>query len=652
MRPANRGFSRLVPIAALVALVLAAGAPPAVADDEYETDPPVVESVRVIYPDPTRDWIQPGETGTLRVVFTDAHPDLVEPVAYVNEPRLPDVGGGSSTYTGPELNTEPSPETLMTQDAGNGLVRITVDVGIAASPTTPYGTYWDLPDIPQYVTVQDAFGNRSDGRLPAVRVDDPAHPIAAKASVSVTPGPYAVLYSLPRPAGQVYAGDTVTTSIPADSTATQATLWSSWEGVGPKGPTATSLLAGRDLPLGRFAFVQRVTWPDGTVREREWEGTQGNGYGDPLQIDPVTVPYGHLALSAAPAVGKTATARWVKPTTPLPFDLGTPTFTWWVEGTRYQGATHLFVPGEKSYTLKVAFPRAPTTGYVVDATAFTSSGSVTPGTMPPPKVSLSTPVVGKAASVSVGAAAGAYASQVEWLLDGHRLSLDTVGPGGGNARYWVPASAVGHRLSARVFAWYLPSVGVKGSPVTTASQLVAPGTVPVSAPRVAGTARVGVKQTATQAGSLPAGARRMVQWLRAGRPIAGATRWSYTPTAADRGKQLSLRVSATAPGYRSRVLTSVPRTMAAGRLKVGVVSVRFIDFAPGLTITTDLSQWTAGTSFKVQWLRDGRVVKGATGTRHRLTKADVGHRVSYRVTASKAGYTSIVKVSPSFKVHR
>jgi hypothetical protein len=47
-----------------------------------------------------------------------------------------------------------------------------------------------------------------------------------------------------------------------------------------------------------------------------------------------------------------------------------------------------------------------------------------------------------------------------------------------------------------------------------------------------------------------------------------------------------------------------------------------------------------GLTFTRQWLRDGKTIAGATGASYVVRGADIGHRLSVRVTASKPGKTS------------
>ncbi len=72
----------------------------------------------------------------------------------------------------------------------------------------------------------------------------------------------------------------------------------------------------------------------------------------------------------------------------------------------------------------------------------------------------------------------------------------------------------------------------------------------------------------------------------------------------------------------------------------------------GKKLTAKPGSWTpAGVTFTYQWLRNGKVIKHATGSKYRLTSKDKGKKVSVRVTGSKSGYASATNTSnPTKKV--
>lgn len=68
--------------------------------------------------------------------------------------------------------------------------------------------------------------------------------------------------------------------------------------------------------------------------------------------------------------------------------------------------------------------------------------------------------------------------------------------------------------------------------------------------------------------------------------------------------------------------------------------------AAGSTLTATSGQWDQRRlAFTYQWLRDGVAVAGAEGRTYRLTAADVGHRLTVRVTATTPGALPGVAVS-------
>ena len=71
----------------------------------------------------------------------------------------------------------------------------------------------------------------------------------------------------------------------------------------------------------------------------------------------------------------------------------------------------------------------------------------------------------------------------------------------------------------------------------------------------------------------------------------------------------------------------------AGRVVTAHLAPIHQDSANGLDITN-----TAATD--LQWLRDGKPIKGATGSTYKLTKRDVGSRISFTATVTSATYTT------------
>lgn len=193
-------------------------------------------------------------------------------------------------------------------------------------------------------------------------------------------------------------------------------------------------------------------------------------------------------------------------------------------------------------------------------------------------------------------------------------------------------------------------------PVTLDVSPLSDGTAPavVTVPTVTGTASVGGTLTATPGTWDVDGTGFAYQWLRDGTAIAGATGATYRPVAADAGRTLSVRVTATRTGYGSGTATSaavrvdrlgskVRVALSAKKIRAGkpaTVAVRVT--APGIAAPT-------GT---VRITRNGKVVRTVSlkaanrgAARVRLPKLRKG---TYRIAARYLGEAQVApsKASP------
>lgn len=82
-------------------------------------------------------------------------------------------------------------------------------------------------------------------------------------------------------------------------------------------------------------------------------------------------------------------------------------------------------------------------------------------------------------------------------------------------------------------------------------------------PTLSGQAKVGKKLTAMPGTWSPSPTRTTFQWLRNGVAIKGATTKTYQPVAKDKGKKVSVRVTATRSGYPNGVATSTAKKVTA-----------------------------------------------------------------------------------------
>jgi hypothetical protein len=84
----------------------------------------------------------------------------------------------------------------------------------------------------------------------------------------------------------------------------------------------------------------------------------------------------------------------------------------------------------------------------------------------------------------------------------------------------------------------------------------------VTRPAITGTAKVGKVLKSTTGGWNPAGATYTYRWLRNGKAIKHATGRKHTVVPADKGKKLTVRVTAVRPGYaQGLAVTKVKRVL-------------------------------------------------------------------------------------------
>uniref|UniRef100_UPI0018E59981 cell wall-binding repeat-containing protein n=1 Tax=Homoserinimonas sp. OAct 916 TaxID=2211450 RepID=UPI0018E59981 len=95
-------------------------------------------------------------------------------------------------------------------------------------------------------------------------------------------------------------------------------------------------------------------------------------------------------------------------------------------------------------------------------------------------------------------------------------------------------------------------------------------------PTIRGTAQVGIKLTSAPGTWVPASPAFTYQWAANGTAISGATGTSYTPTAADAGKTLTITYTGKQTGYVTTLATSAA-TKAVAKAKVSVARLVGVD---------------------------------------------------------------------------
>ncbi|GAA2118494.1 hypothetical protein GCM10009843_10450 [Nocardioides bigeumensis] len=137
-----------------------------------------------------------------------------------------------------------------------------------------------------------------------------------------------------------------------------------------------------------------------------------------------------------------------------------------------------------------------------------------------------------------------------------------------------------------------------------------------------------------------------VQWLLDGGPIGGATSSSLTPTSSMVGHQLSVQMTASAPGLIPSVVTAPavtvqpapepPPTPPPATL-LGAVPLIDGDARVGGVLTGQIGAWTPGASLAVQWLADNAAIPGATTTTFTPGPAQQGAVLKLQVVGTLGG---------------
>ena len=217
--------------------------------------------------------------------------------------------------------------------------------------------------------------------------------------------------------------------------------------------------------------------------------------------------------------------------------------------------------------------------------------------------------------------------------------------GANSSSYTVSAADPGTALSVTVTG---SSAGYSVlSRTSLATAVITGGVITASPfPTIAGTAKFGSVLTAVTGTWGPAPITLSYQWKRNGATISGATLSTYTPTTADAAATLVVTVTGSRSGY-----TAITRTSAATTPVTGVPFVTAPvptisgTAAVGSTLTGSAGAWSPVPGLAYAWARNGSAISGATATTYKVTAADAGAKITFMVSASRAGYAATSRTS-------
>lgn len=229
----------------------------------------------------------------------------------------------------------------------------------------------------------------------------------------------------------------------------------------------------------------------------------------------------------------------------------------------------------------------------------------------------------------------------QWLRNGKAIN------GATSSTYKLTRADLGKRISFKAtgskYGWSSDSVTSKQtSPVRAAA------VSNKAAPVISGSRMDGFTLTASNGSWSPASVSIKYQWLRDGKVIKGATAKRYQLTKADVGKQISVKVTASAAAHKAATSTSAKTGKIASK-KVRATSTPKISGKnqAGETLKAAAPQWSPKASTSYQWLRDGKEIFGASGDSYRLSKADVGKKISVKASGKLSGWATGTSTSPA-----
>ncbi|MFF1460142.1 hypothetical protein [Streptomyces sp. NPDC058330] len=223
------------------------------------------------------------------------------------------------------------------------------------------------------------------------------------------------------------------------------------------------------------------------------------------------------------------------------------TYQWKADGKPVAGATGrtYTLPASvlgKKVTVTVTARKAGTADVESTSAAVTVAKGTAPKATTVPKITGGVKVGTKltAAPGAWSPAATSYAYQ--WKADGKAVKGATA------SAYTVPAALFGKKVSVTVTA---RRTGHTDASLTTAAVKVAAGAAPkaTKAPAISGTAKVGRVLKAAHGTWNPAPASYAYQWYANGKAIKGATKTSLTLKAAQKGKKITVKVTARRTGH-------------------------------------------------------------------------------------------------------
>ncbi|ANJ26440.1 beta strand repeat-containing protein [Agromyces aureus] len=329
-------------------------------------------------------------------------------------------------------------------------------------------------------------------------------------------------------------------------------------------------------------------------------------------------------ISGTTTVGSTLTAKTGTWTTGTAFS-----YQWSASGAAISGATaSTFALTSAQVGKQITVTVTGTlSGYTTVSKASVATAKVAAAATP---IVSGTATVGSTLTATPGTWTTGTALAYQWNAAGTAISGATA------STFTLTNAQVGKQITVTVTGTLAGYPTVSKSSATTLKVAIA------TTPEPSGRFFVG-STVSVQTGTWTTGTAFSYQWYASGAAISGATKSTFTLTAAQAGKPITVALTGTLSGHPTVTKTSA----ATPKVTTTTQPVLSGTAKVGSTLTVNPGTWTTGMTFTYTWYASGTEISGATAPTFTLTSAQKGKNIAVLVTGQLSGYATIALGSNS-----